>query len=98
MCLIINRPANAELDFEKFETAMLNNPDGWGLSAANGDGTLTTYRSPEKADPEKLYRFIQEEHKDVPALIHLRYTTVGETSLRNARAASAPSVLCVTSK
>lgn len=84
MCLIVNRPANAELDFEKFKVAMDNNPDGWGMSAAGGDGKLITYRSPEKADPEKLFRFVQEEHKDVPILLHLRYTTVGATTLRNA--------------
>lgn len=84
MCLIINRPANTDLDFEKFKVAMVNNPDGWGLSAADGSGKLVTYRSPEKADPEKLFRFVQEEHKELPVLLHLRYTTVGETTLRNA--------------
>lgn len=84
MCLIINRPANTELDFEKFKVAMINNPDGWGLSAADGSGKLITYRSPEEADPEKLFRFVQEEHKELPVLLHLRYTTVGKTTLRNA--------------
>jgi hypothetical protein len=84
MCLIINRPANTELDFEKFKVAMINNPDGWGLSAADGSGKLITYRSPEEADPEKLFRFVQEEYKELPVLLHLRYTTVGKTTLRNA--------------
>lgn len=89
MCLIIQRPANAALDFEDFKVAMLNNPDGWGMSAAlgpdnKGRGRLKTYRNHNKADPEKLYRFVQEEHKEVPILLHLRYTTAGETNLRNA--------------
>jgi len=84
MCLIINRPANTVLDFEKFKTAIINNPDGWGLSASVGDGRLQTYRSPKEADPDKLFKFITEEFKEVPVLLHLRYTTAGETSLRNA--------------
>lgn len=84
MCLIIQRPANKELDFEKFKTAVDNNPDGWGLSASLGDGELQTIRTPEKTDPEAIYRMVQEEFSDVPVLLHLRYTTAGKTILRNA--------------
>jgi hypothetical protein len=84
MCLIIDRPANKELDFEKFKTAVLNNPHGYGISAAHGDGKLTTLRSHIEPDPEKLFKFIEDEFFEQDTLIHLRYTTVGKTILRNA--------------
>lgn len=84
MCLILRRPPKVRPDFEQFKTAILNNPDGWGMSAAMGDGTLTTFRNQEKPDPEKLFRFSMEEWGELPVLLHLRYTTAGATSLRNA--------------
>jgi hypothetical protein len=84
MCLIIDRPANKGLDFEKFKTAVLNNPHGYGISAAHGDGKLTTLRSHIEPDPEKLFKFIEDEFFEQDTLIHLRYTTVGKTILRNA--------------
>lgn len=84
MCLIINRPPNKPLDFEKFQVAVKNNPHGYGLSVANGDGTLYTVRDHHKPDPESLYKLIQEEFIEQDVMLHLRYTTVGKTILRNA--------------
>lgn len=84
MCLIIQRPANKVLDFEKFKTAVENNPDGYGISVANGNGELLTARDYRKPNVDQLYRFVQEELKDKQILLHLRYTTVGKTNLRNA--------------
>ena len=83
MCLIINRPANVKLDFEQFKVAMDNNPHGWGLSTPDGSGKLETFRTHEEADPEVLYKFVQEEFGEQQVLLHLRYTTAGETILRN---------------
>jgi predicted glutamine amidotransferase len=83
MCLIIQREPNFEIPYEKFKTAILNNPDGYGLTFPDSKG-LTVFRTPDEPDPEKLYRFINEELADKKIMLHLRYTTVGETTLRNA--------------
>lgn len=84
MCLIIQRPANTALDYDKFETAVMNNGDGWGFSAATGEGELYTFRDHNKWDAKDIYKVIQEDFKDVPVLVHLRFTTAGKTILRNA--------------
>ena len=83
MCLIIQRQPNFEIPYSKFESAVIVNPDGFGLSYPDG-GKLITLRDPSKPDPEKLYRLINEELIDKDLLIHLRFNTVGDTVLRNA--------------
>lgn len=85
MCLIVMRPKNLVIPFDKFETAITNNPDGYGLTYPAGDGKrMLALRSAEKPDPDKLYRLIQDELKDVDIMLHLRYNTAGDTVLRNA--------------
>ncbi len=86
MCLIIDRQPNFEIPYDKFESAILNNPDGYGLTypSGNNDGKLITLRSADKADPEGLYKLINEDLINEKIMVHLRYTTVGETILRNA--------------
>lgn len=84
MCLIIQREPNFEIPFDKFKSALTVNPDGYGLSFPDGNGKLITLRNPASPDPDKLYRMINEELLDKNLLIHLRYTTVGETVMRNA--------------
>lgn len=83
MCLIIQREPNFEIPYDKFRNAIITNPDGYGLSYPCG-GMLYTLKSPSTPDPEKLYRMINEELRDVPLLIHLRFTTAGKTNMRNA--------------
>ena len=86
MCLIIQKPAGVTLDADKFKTAVMNNPHGWGLSVPDGEGNLFTLRDVAggATDAEMLYEYIHDEFKDDKVLIHLRYTTAGETILRNA--------------
>ena len=86
MCLIIQKPAGVTLDAAKFKTAVMNNPHGWGLSVPDGEGNLFTLRDVAggDTDAEMLYEYIHDEFKDDKVLIHLRYTTAGETILRNA--------------
>lgn len=83
MCLIIQREPNFEIPFDKFKSAIITNPDGWGLAFAQ-DGRLTSYKSPVTPDPEKLYRVVNEELKEFPLLLHFRFNTAGKTNMRNA--------------
>jgi len=83
MCLIIQRKPNFVIPFEKFKTAVENNPDGYGLSFPNDNG-LTVLRDASKPDVDKLYRMVNEELIDTDLMLHLRYTTAGDTVLRNA--------------
>lgn len=83
MCLIIEREPHFEIPYEKFESAVINNPDGYGLSFPDDKG-LSVFRTHKEPDPEKLYRVINEELIDKKLMLHLRYTTVGKTVLRNA--------------
>jgi len=83
MCLIILREPHVTLDKVKFDTAVLNNPDGWGISVPDMEGQLYTTKS-IVTDKDELYDMIHGEFKADKMLIHLRYTTAGETSMRNA--------------
>lgn len=83
MCLIIQRPAGVTLDKDGFMTATTVNPDGYGLSVADGDGKLYTQKA-IKYDAEELYNLIHGDFKDSEILLHLRYTTAGDTTVRNA--------------
>jgi len=84
MCIIIYRPRNVELDYRDFETCVMNNPDGFGFCVPDGDGMLYTQRSADTPDPKELWDLLHGEFKKEDVLIHLRYTTAGETVVRNA--------------
>ena len=83
MCQIIQRKPNFVIPYNKFEASIINNPDGYGLTFPDDKG-LTVLRSQETPDPEKLYRMVNEELIDRHIMLHLRFTTAGETNLRNA--------------
>lgn len=85
MCLIIQRPKGEKFEEEAFNTWVLNNPDGWGLTFPDNtcDGRLTVIKSVEKGDDD-LLKLVNEELADVPLMLHLRYTTAGDTVIRNA--------------
>jgi len=84
MCLIIHKKPNFDIPYDKFESAVINNPDGYGLTYPDGNGKLHTYRTPDKPDPEVLYKEVNEELGGADVLLHLRFNTAGETNLRNA--------------
>lgn len=83
MCLIIIREPGVVLNKKDFETAVMNNPDGWGLTVPDEDGKLFVVKD-LMSDAEGLYEYIHDEFKDDLIMLHLRYTTAGETNLRNA--------------
>ena len=82
MCLIIMREPNVTLDKKDFETAVLNNPDGWGLSVPDQEGLLYTQRS-VTTNTDELYDLLHTEFSKDKLMLHLRYTTAGDTVLRN---------------
>ncbi len=84
MCIIIERNPNFEIPYEDFESAVHVNPDGYGIAVPLGNGQLEVLRSHEKPDPQEFYDLINNDLIDKKLLIHLRYTTVGKTELRNA--------------
>ena len=86
MCIIIQREPGFVIPREKFDNCVINNPDGWGLSASDGKGSLVTVREVAEGgtDANKLYEMLNDEFKDDRVLLHLRYNTAGKTILRNA--------------
>lgn len=84
MCLIIDRPAKTIIPLDKFKTAVMNNPDGYGLCVPDQEGVLYVQRSAEKANAEELWELLHGEFKNDKLMLHLRYTTAGKTNLRNA--------------
>lgn len=83
MCVIINRDANVEIEFEKLKSACAVNPDGYGLMFADG-GNMTIIREcPDKGNnPDEIARLL-ENYRSIPVSLHLRYTTVGKTTVDN---------------
>lgn len=82
MCIIFQRDAEVAIDKEAFLTAFDNNPDGYGIAYANGDGTCTMLKGLDM-DGEDLFKLIDEDLYEHKMMIHLRYTTAGATSRRN---------------
>ena len=85
MCIIIQRDPGFVIPRDKFDNCVINNPDGWGLSVPDGKGMLSTIRSVDgETNGDEVYSLLHDEFKDDKVLLHLRYTTAGETNLRNA--------------
>lgn len=86
MCIILIREPNVTLDADNFKTLVMNNPHGWGISVPDGEGNLITVRDVAGGDTnaEELYEWINDEFSKDKIMLHLRYTTAGDTILRNA--------------
>lgn len=82
MCLIINRNAQATMKKKDFITACEINPDGYGIVVPDGNGLCTVIKE-LNYDHDDLWDLFSKEFIDDPVMLHLRYTTAGETIRRN---------------
>ena len=83
MCVIIRRDPGVTLDYDKLASACKVNPHGMGIITVDrGEMHLRKYFWEKGNDPDVLARAL-EVAKDVPAFIHLRFTTRGGTNYDN---------------
>lgn len=84
MCVIIERNPGFKIPEDKLESAIITNPDGWGLCFPSGNGELQTARSALAPEVELLDSVLHEQLRNEKIMLHLRYNTAGATNLRNA--------------
>lgn len=79
MCIIVAKERNKEFDKEKLDFSYKSNTDGCGIMWYE-DNKVKTYTT---LDYEEFKDFLEgyDWFKEYPAVIHLRYTTVGDTTL-----------------
>lgn len=81
MCVIIELQAFTPIDKQNIETAILNNPDGYGIVAPNMDGTCEMIKGLD-CDADSIMTLLDEFNQS-PVMLHLRYNTAGATNRRN---------------
>lgn len=84
MCLITLQPKDLTVSDHEFGTAILNNPDGFGVAVPDGEGGIFVNRSSQTGNIEDIKSLLAHAGENLFSLIHLRYTTKGATNLRNA--------------
>lgn len=84
MCIIIQKPKGKVVPHVHLHACVRNNPHGWGLMAADGEGKHISLKDHKAPSSTQLARLINEELSDHEVMLHLRYNTKGTTSLRNA--------------
>lgn len=83
MCLILVRDPKVDLPFNKVQTAVMNNPDGWGYVIPDrGQMEIRRFYSGKNTDPETVAKFL-EDNKNQKVYLHLRYATAGTKSKEN---------------
>lgn len=85
MCVIIDKLPGHELPFGMLISSAARNPDGWGIIIDQGNGSLEVRKGLTKPGyaADAVARAL-EEAKDLRALVHFRYKTIGERSVENA--------------
>lgn len=81
MCQILYKPANAEVNEDKFISSFNNNSDGFGYSYVE-DGKIKTKKKLGLTDTQ-AYDIATGLLKEKAALIHMRFKTAGEVSTEN---------------
>jgi hypothetical protein len=79
MCLIIHKPAGAEVPFDLLENAADDNPDGIGLMYTDAAGVPCAYKilPGQWADPVAHVSKVLSGYKDTEVGIHFRWRTHG---------------------
>ena len=85
MCQIISVPAGKEVDLVKLDKAQVHNQDGYGVSWYE-DGVVKTYKTMNYVMFRSMVGLLTEYTK----IVHLRYNTVGKTTLENCHPFSVP--------
>lgn len=80
MCLIIDRPPGVTIEPDLIDTALFDNPDGWGIMAARR-GEIVTLKGMKDADFHAAY---EEFGKGEHVTIHFRWATHGTKTVDNA--------------
>lgn len=81
MCLIIHKPAGAEVPEELLSAAAVHNRDGWGLMGFAPGGGLLLERHP-RVDLEQVVEVVHR-HRQAEFVLHLRRQTRGGSGLDN---------------
>jgi hypothetical protein len=81
MCLILHKPAGAQVPRELIDAAVAFNRDGWGLMGLRADGTELIERHLQ-VDAEHIERRLRQL-RDAELCLHLRLRTRGSDALDN---------------
>lgn len=85
MCTILFLPKNVPIKEDSIRNMVLNNPDGFGLLFKDTDGTVKQVARefyPDGTDPNRVIHMLKK-YKQYDRLVHVRYNTVGHSSLDN---------------
>jgi len=85
LCNILFLPKNIPIKEDAIRNMVLNNPDGFGLVFKDTDGTVKQAARefyPEGTDPNRVIHMLKK-YKQYDRLVHVRYNTVGDSSLEN---------------
>jgi len=79
MCVILHKKAGVTISDEDYKLAHENNPDGLGYIYVDDEGNMVKEHFLALSYDEVLLKM--DELDDFDALIHFRYTTVGDTCI-----------------
>lgn len=81
MCLIIHREKDTIVNREALDNACQSNPDGFALSYLDAFGDLTVVKGLNSYSSVPLVEELEKTNTEF--VLHLRFTTHGETNLQN---------------
>ena len=82
LCVIIEQKPGYTLPYEKLETAVYNNPHGFGLILRDAKLKKLQVIKKLKSDPKEIYDLLKD-NEDIERYLHLRWKTEGEINTDN---------------